>query len=404
MIAARAQAQRVSICVPLTPPGRGELASHLGVEGLACLGRALFDDTWASVAALPWADAIVTQLETPDAARLEHLLSRMLERGEPALAVFPDGPGVPRLLLDRARTALGRADAVLGPREGGGLYLVGLSRQAPGALEGISLADRDAFERARDRLRASGFAVEVLAPWLGAAGPADLARLRRALERGEVHAPATQECLEPPRISLVVPLGDDEHRAASSLAHLTALPGIHEVVVACGDCTDRSASIARRFPVRFLRSPGGRAAAMNAGARAATGDVLWFVPPGVLPPPEAASAIADALIDPDTVGGAFQTWTMADSWRPWFGPLIHAADVAARLGGLPRADQALFARAAAFHAAGGFPERAPGGDVELARRLRERGRLFRVPARVLVSSEHLQGRPIRHAVARALGR
>jgi glycosyltransferase A (GT-A) superfamily protein (DUF2064 family) len=402
VIAPRLQsAQRVSICVLLPPPAR-DLEPVLGREGAQCLGRAFFDDTWSSVSALPWADATTTMVDEPDAGRLERLLSRALERGEPALAVFADGPGVPRLLLDRARVGLGRADAVLGPREGGGLYLAGLSRPAPGVWDGISLADRDAFDRARDRLRASGYTVEVLAPWLGAANPADLRRLRRALERGEVRAPATARRLERPRVSLVLALGDDQHRVASELGHLTRLPGLYELIAVDGDSHDRTRSIARRFPVRFLRSRAGRAAANNTGARAATGDVVWFVPPGVLPPQDAVSFIADALVDPGTVGGAFRTWTVPDAWRPWFTPLLHAPDLALRLGQLPRADQALFARTAAFRAAGGFSDLAAGEDVELAWRLRDLGRLFRVPADVLVSSEHLHQHPLRHAAAVAL--
>jgi len=402
VIAPRLQTQPVSICVLVAPPAGSELEPNLGADGVACLARAFFDDTWSSVAALPWADATTALFDGPDAGRLERLLSRALDRGDPALAVFADGPGIPRLLLDRARVALGRADAVLGPREGGGLYMAGLSRPAPGVWDGISLAGGNAFGLVRDRLRAAGYTVEVLAPWLGARGPADLARLRRALERGEVRAPATARRLERPRVSLVLALGDHEHRVASALAHLTRLRGLHEVIAVDGDSHDRTMSIARRFPVRLVRAPAGRAAAGNAGARAATGDVVWFVPPGVLPPDDAVDFIADALIDPGTVGGAFRTWTVPDAWRPWLAPLLHAPDLALRLGRLPRADQALFARQVAFRAAGGFPDLPAGEDVELARRLRELGRLFKVPARVLVSSEHLHEHPLRRAAAVAL--
>jgi len=406
VIAPRAHAQRVSICVLVSPPERGELEAHLGAEGVECLARAFFDDTWASVTALPWASATATGFEAEDGpssgGRLEGLLSRTLDRGDPAMAVFADGPGVPRLLLDCARVALGRADAVLGPREGGGLYLAGLLPPAARGLDRPSLADRDVFGLALGRLRACGFTVEVLAPWLGAAGPGDLARLRRALERGEVRAPATASRLERPRVSLVVPLCDDEHHVASALAHLTALPGLYEVIAVDAGSRDRTLSIARRFPVRVLRSRRGRSAPKNAGARAATGDVVWFVPPDVLPPVGAVSFIADALIDPGAVGGAFQAWTVPDSWRPLFGPLIHAADLAVNLGSLPHTEQAMFARSAAFRAAGGFPDIAVCEDTELARRLRELGRLFRVPARVLVSSERLHGHPVRHAAALAI--
>jgi glycosyltransferase A (GT-A) superfamily protein (DUF2064 family) len=202
VIAPRAQTtQRIFICVLASPPGRAsQLRTHLGTEGAACLARAFFDDTWASVSALPWAEATATLFDGPEGAasgsRLERLLARTLERGGPALAVFADGPGVPRLLLDRARVALGRADAVLGPREGGGLYLVGLSRPAAGVLAGVSLADPDAFALVRDRLRSTGYSIEVLAHYMGAASAADLARLRAAIERGEVRAPASARALD----------------------------------------------------------------------------------------------------------------------------------------------------------------------------------------------------------------
>src|SRR5690606_2060894 len=111
--------------------------------------------------------------------------------------------------------------------------------------------------------------------------------------------------------------------------------------------------------------------------------------------------IADALVDPTAVGGSFRTWTVPDAWRPWFRPLLHAGDLQAHLAGLPRPDQAPFARAAAFFEAGGFPdlELDSCATVELARRLRRLGHLARLRARVLVSSSRLQGHPIRRAAA-----
>ena len=425
-------AERLAVCVLVSRPGprtgdRG-VREILGRRGASALARAFFDDTWAEVMQVPWADASCALLPARsgwrgrDAGeRVERLLARGIERTGAALAVFADGPGVPRLLLDRARVGLGRVDAVIGPREGGGLYLLGMSRAPDGLLAGIALDGPDAFRQVRERLRAAGRSVEVLTPWIGVAEPADLGRLRRAMERGEVHAPATSRRMARPRISAVLPLLDEEHRVASALTHLTAIPNLDEVVVVDGGSRDRTVSIARRFPVRVIeaeRAPAaagdrgaaegrGRAAARarqwNLGARIATADVLWFVLPEVIAPREATVHIADALVDPGTVGGAFRTWTVPDEWRPWFAPLLHAGDVQLRLAGLPRADQALFVRAEAFAQAGGYPELLEScASVELARRLRRLGRLARVPARVLVSSSRLHGHPLRHAAATAL--
>src|SRR5690606_7372940 len=225
----QSQVERLAVYVIVSPPrprgGERGLREVLGRRGALALARAFFDDTWSQVSRVPWADASCALVggdrhgRRRGGERLERLLARAIERTGGGLAVFADGPGVPRLLLDRARVALGHADAVLGPREGGGLYLIGLSRLPRGLLSGVALDGPDALAAVRERLRRAGLTVQVLAPWIGVAEPADLGRLRRALERGEVRALATAQRMARPRVSAIVPLFDDEHRVASALAH-----------------------------------------------------------------------------------------------------------------------------------------------------------------------------------------
>jgi hypothetical protein len=111
-------------------------------------------------------------------------------------------------------------------------------------------------------------------------------------------------------------------------------------------------------------------------------------------PHDAGVWIAGALRDPRVVAGAFRIWTVSDWPAPWWSPLLHLADLRSRYSGLPYGDQALFVRASAFRAVGGFPEQPLMEDLELARRLGRLGTIATVPARVTVSGRRFVARPV----------
>jgi cellulose synthase/poly-beta-1,6-N-acetylglucosamine synthase-like glycosyltransferase len=138
---------------------------------------------------------------------------------------------------------------------------------------------------------------------------------------------------------------------------------------------------------------------MNAGARAAKGDVLVFLHADVRLPEDAPTRIADALADPSVVAGAFRTWTVPDAGRSWLAPLLHLADLRSRYSRRPYGDQALFVRADAFRCAGGFPDQPLMEDLELSRRLARLGRIRVVRSRVAVSGRRFLARPIYYTLA-----
>jgi rSAM/selenodomain-associated transferase 1 len=211
-----------TICVFAKPPRPGlvktRLAAAVGEGHAAALAQAFFEDTWSAAKSLPWAKTVLatTQPVAGEWAgakraptwpqgkgdlgdRLERVLRRALRDTPAALAIGTDTPGLPPVLFSHARSALRHADAVLGPCEDGGFYLLGLRRCPSGLLHDLPWSVPDTFLKTLSRLRERGLRTAVIAPWFDVDRPADLACLHALIARGELHAPATARALGPVR-------------------------------------------------------------------------------------------------------------------------------------------------------------------------------------------------------------
>jgi glycosyltransferase A (GT-A) superfamily protein (DUF2064 family) len=124
------------------------------------------------------------------------VLRRALSLAPFVIAIGIDTPGLPHTFLEQAREALRDADAVLGPAEDGGFYLLGLRRCPSGLLQDLPWSAENTFSQALARLKASGLSVVLLDRWFDVDRPADLIRLRQLLERGHIDAPETLRALQ----------------------------------------------------------------------------------------------------------------------------------------------------------------------------------------------------------------
>lgn len=95
--------------------------------------------------------------------RLSAAFGRAFRAGdEHVVAIGSDCPGLDSPLLARAFDLVASGQAVLGPAEDGGYYLIGLPRPSPSVFREIPWSTSDVFRATRGRLEDEGIEVAVL--------------------------------------------------------------------------------------------------------------------------------------------------------------------------------------------------------------------------------------------------
>ena len=185
------------------------------------------------------------------------------------------------------------------------------------------------------------------------------------------------------RISVIVPVLNEERRIAATLESIFPLQP-HETIVVDGGSTDRTAEICRAAGVRVIASRPGRGRQMNVGAAQATGEALLFVHADTLLPASAGDDIDRALADPGIVGGRFDVRLDGKHWMlNVIGAMI---SLRSRLSKIATGDQAIFVRRQVFAELGGYPDLPLMEDVALSRALKRCGPLACLRSRVVTSA------------------
>ena len=184
------------------------------------------------------------------------------------------------------------------------------------------------------------------------------------------------------QFSIIVPVFNEARLLRPFLAHLRERAPGAEIIVADGGSPDGSADRAQGSCDQLVVSQRSRATQMNAGARAARGDILWFLHVDAEVPLGCLSEIERIMDDPGAAGGFFRirlpqypVYRLTDSFAHYAGILLRM-----RCG-----DHGLFCRRTAFLEVGGFPEVPLMEDVEFFRLLRRRGGVICSQKRILAS-------------------
>jgi len=168
----------IPICIFAKPPVPGRvktrLAQAIGLAQAAKLATAMLRDVWSVVETLAEALPVLAAAEAGDftihvpddriwlqqsgdlGLRIECILRRALETAPAAIALGADTPLLTPAHLAQAIDCLKSGDAVVGPCDDGGFYLLGMRRCPTGLLSGINWSTEHTLRETEFRLRAHG--------------------------------------------------------------------------------------------------------------------------------------------------------------------------------------------------------------------------------------------------------
>jgi rSAM/selenodomain-associated transferase 2 len=171
-----------------------------------------------------------------------------------------------------------------------------------------------------------------------------------------------------PQLSIVMPVLDEAPQIVARLQALQALRAQGaELLVVDGGSSDGTAALAAPFVDRVLPARRGRAAQMNAGAGASTGEVLLFLHADTALPADARQAVLDAI----TAGAQWGRFDVRIAGRhPLLRIVAAMMNWRSRLTGIATGDQAIFVRRELFARVGGYPELPLMEDIALSAALR----------------------------------
>ena len=187
-------------------------------------------------------------------------------------------------------------------------------------------------------------------------------------------------------ISVIIPVLDEEKSIGELLAYLKMYSSdslIQEIIVVDGGSEDQTRELVKTFGETILiEAPKGRAKQMNAGAKIAIGEILYFLHADTFPPSDFGKQIIQSLEEHHA--GCFRLkFGDADHWLlkigPWFTRFHHCW--------FRGGDQSLFIRKKDFDQLEGFDERfLIYEDVELIGRIYKVGKFSIIDDFVVTSA------------------
>ena len=192
-------------------------------------------------------------------------------------------------------------------------------------------------------------------------------------------------------ISIIIPTLNEAGMLPETVTRIRRNDAAQEIVVSDAGSSDRTVEIAETALCRVIRGVRPhRAMQMNAGAKHAHGETLFFLHADTLIAQHGLKQIEAALANRRVVGGGFRRRYLN---APTFLLFTCAlADVRCRWLGWYLGDQGIFVRRSVFEQLGGFREMPVFEDLDLCRRLKRAGKLVCLGPPVLSSARRFASR------------
>lgn len=190
----------------------------------------------------------------------------------------------------------------------------------------------------------------------------------------------------PASISIVIPTYNEAGGIQGLVRYLLAAGNgpAPEIIVSDGGSTDNTPELARTAGAKVIQSPEkGRAAQMNAGAAAASGDILYFLHADTFPPAD----FKDAILRSCAAGHSAGCFRLRFDEEHWF-LKVNAWFTRFDIDSIRFGDQSLYIRKSDFDRIGGFrKDHVVMEDQEIISRIRKITRFRVLPATVVTSAQ-----------------
>ena len=191
-------------------------------------------------------------------------------------------------------------------------------------------------------------------------------------------------------ISIILPMVHEEAVIAQTLERLLQQEGSYEIIVVDGGSQDRSAEIARSYPVSVLTSEKGRAIQMNRGALEAKGEIFLFLHADSWLEKGSLIEIENTMKDQEVAGGCLTQKIEAPN--PFYRVLEASGTLRARGLHLFYGDQAIFIRKRIFDKLKGYPPMPLFEDLALSQRLKLEGKTAVLSKQVFTSARRWENK------------
>jgi rSAM/selenodomain-associated transferase 2/rSAM/selenodomain-associated transferase 1 len=400
--------ERLIVFTRYPEPGRTKtrLIQHLGAEGAAELQRSMTEHIVPQIRNLTATRSVSIEIRYEGGNQqimeawlgsdyiyspqgkgdLDRRMGRAFEAAfgngvAAALIIGSDIPGISSEILHQAFNALQNDDLVLGPANDGGYYLIGLkqstfNRALPQLMTNISWGSASVLDqtvRIAERMGLKYALLEKLT---------DVDRLEDLTVWQQAGGICCSAVTDPRPISVIIPALNEADYILDTLKHIQSGENL-EIIVVDGGSTDNTVQLAKDTGAIVIQTPTGRARQMNAGAAAASADLLLFVHADTRLPKKFDVHIRQAMDGAGIAAGAFEL--RVDSPISTFRVIERLANWRSRRKQMPYGDQAIFVSASLFQEIGGFRHISIMEDFDLMRRLVKRGRIITLPVAVYTS-------------------
>lgn len=194
-------------------------------------------------------------------------------------------------------------------------------------------------------------------------------------------------------ISVIIPVYNEEKTIDKTLQDIRG-HGPLEIIVADGGSFDETLQIAHRHPVKVVHARKNRAFQMNAGARAASGDIFLFLHADSSLEKGSLKSIRGCA-NRGFIGGSLTQ--KIDSSRQVYRFIEKSGSIRANFFKIFYGDQAIFVRRDKFFQVGGFDDVDLLDDAMFSRKLKRAGKTCVLKERVYTSARRWENQGIAKA-------